>query len=296
MADSHPSYRRPAFLGVVVVVAAAAIVAWLAGGGLGHRSVAEAKAQLPIPAGVDTVRIELQNGTIGVDVALDPAAAPAVDYAGGVRRAADTESELRQIEAVAVALTPVDDAARPRTLVLRGPVLPAGVNGLLALDLGVRIPVGLALEIAIAGSGHVTVANREGRIAVDTGRGDLRFERCRAGVRAKTGYGNVIAFDHEGDLDLFTSAGDMQAFIRKPAATIRLVTGKGTVQCGVPEDCEFDLDGRAEIGKIGADFGLAAEKIGEFGAAVVGKRGSARTRVVLRTETGHLAFRAKRYD
>jgi hypothetical protein len=295
MAESHPSFRRLAFLGVVAVAVAAAVVWWAAGGGLGHRSVAEAKERLAIPDGVDTIRIELQNGTIGIDVPLDAAAAPAVDYSGGVRRAADTESELRQIEAVAIRLTPATEAARPGTLVLRGPVMPPGVAGLLAFDLGVRIPSGLTLEIAIAGSGHVTVGNRVGRTSIDTGRGDLRFERCRGPIRAKTGYGNVIAFDHEGDLDLFTSVGDMQAFVRKPGSNLRLVTGKGTVQCGVPEDCEFDLDGRAEIGKVGADFGLAAEKVGEFGAVVVGKRGTARTKVVLRTESGHLAFRAKKF-
>lgn len=295
MADSNPSFRRPAFLGVVVVIAAAAVLWWFAGGGLGHRSVAETKGSLPIAADVDTLRLELQNGTIGIDSPLDPSAPPVVDFAGGVRRAADSAPELQQIEQVALVLTPVEDISRPRTLVLRGPVMPAGVSGLLALDLGIRVPAGLNLEIVITGNGHVTLGNRTGRAVVATGRGDLRFERCKAAIRAKTGYGNVIAFDHEGDLDLFTSAGDMQAFVRKPAGEIRLATGKGTVQCGVPEDCEFDLDGRAATGKIGADFGLAAEKVGEFGAAVVGKRGAARTKVVLRTETGHLAFRAKKF-
>lgn len=296
MADSNPSFRRPAFLGVVVVIAVAAVLWWFAGGGLGHRSVAETKGSVPIPADVDTLRLELQNGTIGIDSPLDAAAPPVVAYAGGVRRAADSAPELQQIEQVAIVLTPVPDAARPRTLVLRGPVMPAGVNGLLALDLGIRVPAGINLEIVITGNGHVTLGNRTGRAVVATGRGDLRFERCKAAIRAKTGYGNVIAFDHEGDLDLFTSAGDMQAFVRKPAEELRLATGKGTVQCGVPEDCEFDLDGRAATGKIGADFGLAAEKVGEFGAAVVGKRGAARTKVVLRTETGHLAFRAKKFS
>lgn len=295
MADTARPNLRPAYLGVVLVLAAAGILWWATGGGLGHRSVAEFTERIAIPADIDTVRIELQSGTVGIDGPLDAAAAPAVDCAGGVRRAANDESELKKIEAVTVGMTVVNDAARPRTLVLRGPAAPADATGLLAVELGLRIPLGLAVEVAIAGSGHVTIANRTGRMEVTTRRGDLRFERCRGAVRGKTGHGNVIAFDHEGDLDLFTGVGDMQAFVSKPAANLRLVTGKGTVQCGVPEDCEFDLDGRAEVGKIGADFGLAAERVGEYGAAVVGKRGAAATKVVLRTESGHLAFRAKKF-
>jgi hypothetical protein len=165
----------------------------------------------------------------------------------------------------------------------------------LAFEVGVRLPKDLRVEVVVAGSGHVTVANRAGSTLVQTARGDLRFERCVGAVRAKTGSGNVIAFDHEGDLDVLTGAGDMQAFVRKPAAELRLVTGKGTVQCGVPEGCEFDLDGRAEVGRIGVDFGLQATKVGEFGAAVVGRRGAATTKVVLRTASGHLAFRSKRF-
>jgi hypothetical protein len=294
MADS-PTSLRPALFAAVVVALAAGAVWWASGGGLGYRSVAEFTANVPVPTGVDTVRIELASGTIGVDVALDAAAAPVVACAGGCRRAADTEAQLKQIEGVAVGLTQVADAARPNVLVLRGPAMPAGVPGLLALDLGVRLPAGLHLEVAIAGSGHVTIGNRTGRTTVETGRGDLRFERCRGAIRARTGDGNVIAFDHEGDLDLFSGVGDMQAFVRAPGQQLRLVTGKGTVQCGVPTACEFDVDGRAEVGKIGADFGLQPEKVGEFGAALVGKQGSGRTKVVLRTESGHLAFRAKTF-
>jgi|688.fasta_scaffold85038_3 hypothetical protein len=294
MAPIPTSSRRPVALLVPALVAVGLGIAWwVGGGGLGHRSVAQAKGSVPIPAGITIVRIELASGTLGVDVPLDPAAPAAVDWAGGVRRAADSAPELRQLEQVAVALAAAPDAARPGVLVLRGPSAPAGSAGVLAFEVGVRLPAGLSLEVAVAGSGHVTVANRASSTVVQTARGDLRFERCAGPVRGKTGSGNVIAFDHEGDLDLLTGAGDMQAFVRKPGAELRLVTGKGTVQCGVPEGCEFELDGRAETGRIGVDFGLQASKVGEYGAAVVGRRGAATTKVVLRTAAGHLAFRSK---
>lgn len=296
MATTPSSSRLPtALLVPALVVVGLAIGWWVGGGGLGFRSVAQAKGSVPIPAGISLVRIELASGTLGVDAPLDPAAAPAADWSGGVRRAADSEAELRQLEQVAVELAAAPDPARPHVLVLRGPSAPAGSKGVLAFEVGVRLPAGLQLEVAIAGSGHVTIANRAGGTSVQTARGDLRFERCAGPVRAKTGSGNVIAFDHQGDLDLLTGAGDMQAFVRKPAAELRLVTGRGTVQCGVPEACEFDLDGRAEIGRIGVDFGLQATKVGEFGAAVVGRRGAATTKVVLRTASGHLAFRSKAF-
>ncbi|MFN6147258.1 MAG: hypothetical protein ACK5AL_12935 [Planctomycetota bacterium] len=293
-----PPSRRPLATALVVPVLVAiglAIAWWVGGGGLGYRSVAQAKNRVPIPAGISIVRIELASGTLGIDAAsaADPSA---VEWAGGVRRAADTPEELRQLEQVAVDLAPATDPGRPGVLVLRGPSPPAGSKGVLAFEVGVRIPKDLQVEVAVAGSGHVTVANRTAGTSVETARGDLRFERCAGPVRAKTGSGNVIAFDHQGDLDVLTGSGDMQAFVRKPGAELRLVTGKGTVQCGVPPTCEFDLDGRAEIGRIGVDFGLAATKVGEFGAAVVGRRGNATTKVVLRTASGHLAFRSKSYD
>lgn len=274
----------------------AAVVSSSCSGGLGQRSVAEMADQLPIRQDIDCVRIEIQNGTVGIDAALPAAAARVVDYAGGVRRAADTAEELARLEQVDFRLTAVADPERPRTLVLRGPMLPAASAGLLAMELGVRIPAELDLEVVIAGSGHVTVANRSGRTTAETGRGDLRFEHCRGAVRAKSGRGNVIAFDHCSDLDIHTVVGDMQAFVKQPATLIRLVSGQGTVQCGVPEDCEFELDARAEVGRIGADFDLAAETVGSYGAALVGSRGSRRTKVVLRTGSGHLAFKAKKFD
>jgi hypothetical protein len=284
-------------LGFGALVVAAVVVAWTAGGELGHRSVDQTSAIVPIGQDVDTVRIEIENGTVNVDVLLPGADARVVDYKVGVRRAADTAEQLRELEGIPFTLAVANDAAAPRTLVLRGPVLPPASTALLALELAaVRLPSAIALEVAVRGNGHVTIGHRTGSTSVHTGRGDLRFERCGGPVRADTGRGNVIAFDHRGDLDLSTRIGDMQAFVREPGTTLRLVTGKGTVQCGVPEDVGFALDARAEIGRIGADFGLAAERVGSYGAVLVGERGSRRTKVVLRTGEGHLAFKAKRFE
>ena len=280
-----------------VGIAAAVVYGWTQGGGLSHRSVVDLDEVVPLGQDIETVRIEIQNGTVTLSVpSADGAGDGQIAYRGGVRRAADTAEELARIEQIPFRLQAETDAQRPRTLVLRGPRLPSESSALLALELGIRMPSALALEIAVAGNGHVTVGHRTGRTTVETGRGDLRFEGVGGPVQAQTGRGNVIAFDHRGDLDLETRVGDMQAFVREPGVLLRLVSGKGTVQCGVPPDTEFELDARAEIGRIGADFGLEAEVVGSYGAALVGARGSGRTKVVMRTGSGHIAFRAKPFD
>ena len=90
MATTPPSSRVPTAVVVPVLVAVGLGIAWwVGGGGLGHRSVAQAKGTLAIPPGVSIVRIEVASGTLGVDAASDPAAPPVIEWAGGVRRAAD---------------------------------------------------------------------------------------------------------------------------------------------------------------------------------------------------------------
>ncbi|HEX6813761.1 MAG TPA: DUF4097 family beta strand repeat-containing protein [Planctomycetota bacterium] len=248
---------------------------------------------LPIGQSIERIRIEIQNGSIGVDHNPERTVA----FAGGVRRAADTALELAQLEQIPIDFYVAPEATEPGTLVVRGPAIPpGGVQGVFGIQVGIRVPADLPLAIVITGSGHVTVANRKASTNVNTGRGDLRFEHCASLVKAETGRGTVIAFDHRGDLDIRTMIGDMQAFVREPRELIRLETGKGTVQCHVPATIEFNLDARAEIGHIGNGFGLRAEKVLDFGRVLVGKRGSARTEVVLRTGSGHLSIGPRDFE
>lgn len=267
----------------------ACLLPMVSGCGAAHRSTANLAEQHPIGAGIDSIRIEIDNGTIGIDVST----AREVAVRGGIRRAAETATELAQLEAVAPGLRVVADPQRPNLLVLRGPSLPPGVNGLLGLELGIHLPADLPLEIVITGSGHVTLARRQARSKVKTGRGDLRFEDCDGGVQARSGRGNVIAFGHRGDLDVHTTVGDMQAFVDAPGKLCRLVSGQGTVQLHVPPETPFDVDARAEIGRIGNGFGLTAQTVARYGAALVGKQGAASTAIVMRTGAGHLTFAPK---
>ncbi len=260
------------------------------GGPLSWRSVAEFAAEVPVAPGIKTVRIEVQNGSIGVEAA----GAGVVSVAGGLRRAADTEEELARLERIPAGLEVVADPARPETLVLRGPVLPPDAKALLAFELrAIRVPADLALEVVVAANGHVTVARREAATTVTTARGDLRFEDCRGSIDARTRQGRVIAFGHHGDLALHTGVGDMQALVREPGTRLLLETGSGTIQCFVPPATEFDVDARAEVGKIGNGFGLPVTKPSKYSAAMVGRQGSGRTKVILRTGDGALSFAPK---
>ena len=247
-----------------------------------------------IPAGTERVRLEVENGTIDIGVLEDGPAR--IAYRGGVRRAADTAEDLEKIEAVPIELQVAPSSDDPKTLVIRAPHLPAGVVGVVAFEAGVRVPADMPLEVVISRNGHVVMDHREAASKVTTARGDLRFQHCSGGVKARSGGGNVIAFDHRGDLDVRTGSGDMQAFITSPGNVLTLDTGKGTVQCHVPASLEFEVDARVEQGRISNDFGLEVRQVDEFGQAMTGRRGSAATRVILRTFSGYLQFIAQKSD
>jgi len=261
-------------------------------GGLGHRSVEEVAGEIEIPAGIERVRLEVENGRI--DVAAG--AGRTIAYAGGVRRAADTADDLAKIEAQPLQPQASPDPTDPTTLVVRAPHLPTGVVGIVAFEAGLHVPADMPLEIVVSRNGHVVLDHREAFSKVRTARGDLRFQSCRGGVQARTGAGNVIVFEHSGDLDVRTGAGDMQAFIDVPGDKLTLDTGKGTVQCHVPADLEFDVDARVEQGRISNDFGLEVRQEGEFGAAMTGRRGAANTTVILRSFSGYLQLIAQKSD
>ena len=117
---------------------------------------------------------------------------------------------------------------------------------MIAYEGNIRVPAKLPLEIVVTDNGHVTLDDRNAFTKVRTRRGDLRFQACKGGIVANTGQGNVIAFDHEGDLDVRTGLGDMQVFIVKPGKQVTLSTGQGTVQCHVPKDIEFEVEAPVE--------------------------------------------------
>ncbi len=285
--------HRPPTLGRFAPVLA--LVVGACGGGLGYRSVAEIAGDLPVPPGVQRIRLEIENGTLDIAAPEDPAPV-GITYRGGVRRAANTAADLERIEAQPIALEAAVDDADPAVLVVRGPRLPEGVAGVIGFEAGIRVPAEMPLEVVVRANGHVTMVGRRAHSRVRTGRGDLRFERCEGGVEARTGQGVLIAFGHRGDLDVRSDNGDMQAFVEVPGESITLDTGRGTVQCHVPESLAFEVDARVEVGKIGSGYDLPVATVGEFRAAMVGRRSAGTTRIVLRSAKGHLALIPRKFD
>lgn len=269
------------------------------GGSLGHRSYAEFRGGAALPANVRSVRVEVENGSIGV-LAQAATEGQRVTWKGGVRRAASTAEVLLEVERVPAEFTLLADPADPTVLIVRAPQLPQvpnvpdlALNAILGVEASVFLPAELAVDIRVTGSGHVAVGAREAAVIVDTGRGDLRLTSCRGPARLRSGNGMTIVDDHSGDLDVQVVTGAMQVFVREPQKSIRLVTRQGDIQCYVPPATSFRVDGRAEIGKVGNGFGLEMRKVGDYSALLTGVRGDGATEIVLRTGSGHLSLNHK---
>lgn len=256
-----------------------------------HRATDRVQGAVPLPEGVERLRIELENGTLDVATIEEGADPLVLTFAGGVRMDAADDGQLQQLVSMDHHLVGALDPEDPAVFVLRGPSLPAGLQGMIAYEGHVRVPASMPVQIDVANNGHVTLVGRRAATEVHTGRGDLRFEQCVGAVKATTGQGNVIAYEHRGDLDVRSQGGDMQAFVNEPGERLTLSTGKGTVQCHVPPDLECHVDARAVIGRIGSDFDFEVVKPTAYSSEMVGSRGGAKTRVLLRTASGHIAVR-----
>lgn len=270
-----------------------ALTAAACSGQLSERSVVPIEGVLPIPTAATQLRLEVENGTVEIQVAP----AREVHFRGAVRRAGDTPEQLQRFEARGTEIVLQPDPAASGTYVLRTPTRPpAEEGGVLAVEMKLEIPADLPLVIRIAKSGAVVVEDRTGAVDLETHRGDVRVMRCTGGARVATGYGNVIVYDHRGDLDVEVGVGDMQLFVREPGRRLRAITGMGNVQCLIPADVGFRADARTETGKLANGFGLPIERPTAYSAAMTGQRGDGRTEIVMRSGRGTLSLSHKTFD
>lgn len=263
-----------------------------AGCDLGYRSVAEFHGEVVLAPGIERVRIEVQEGSVGIA----SQEGRSVTFAAGVRRAGNTAEELAALEAVSLEVTSAIDPSDPKTLVVTCPRPKSDQLGIFGLDLSFKLPAELAVDVRIAGSGHFVTADRRGEVRIETRRGDLRFSDCRGVLHARSGQGNVIVNNHSGDIDLRVGVGDIQVFCRQPADLLRLTTGEGTIQCYVPPNTDFEVDARAEIGLVKNAFGLEAQTVQTYSSVLKGTQGSGRTKIALSTGKGHVALLQKTWS
>ena len=291
MQEQTPSPRRPRHAASSVAKAlAATVLACLAA--CSHRSVNQTEGVLQVPAGTKVVAIEVQNGS----VRMKRGSAGQIAYRGDVRRNAESAEQLARLDAISAAFTATMDPAQPERLVVQSPRVAEGELGpnFLAVEVELTLPPGVDVTLAIAGSGHIEAEEIEGTLDFTTRRGDLRLMRCSGSAVLRTSQGMTIVYDHRGDLDIKTSLGDMQVFVREPGKVLRLVTGQGNVQCLVPANTGFKLDARAQTGKVANGFGIPVQQT--YSGVMVGERGDQRTQIVLRTEKGHLSLSHKTFD
>lgn len=265
-------------------------------GSCANRSVVTTEGALSYGPEVKKIRIEMTNGTLDVAVLEEGAGVSEVTWQGGLRRDSLSEEGLEQIEQVPTVMSGELDPEEPGTFVVRCPISPAGIEGMIAYEGNIRVLATMPIEVVVSNNGHVTMVGRKAFSKIRTRRGDLRFERCFGGIEANTGQGVLIAYDHEGDLDVSTGLGDMQVFLTKLGKRVTLSTGQGTVQCHVPGESEFEVDARAEIGRIGNDFGFEVRKVGDYSAAMTGVRGGGEAEVILRTASGHISLIRRSID
>jgi hypothetical protein len=260
-----------------------------------HRSMAEMKGELALPEGVRTARVVVQNGSVAVKAGTERK----IRYSGGIRRSGATAEILARLEQVPNLLSASADPADPTLLVITAPAIPAdadAMRSILGCEFTLVLPAEIEVDVQVVGipggigSGHLVVSDRRADVRMSTGRGDMRLENCRGSARLRTGGGMSIVIGHEGNLDLQSRGGDIQAFLRQAADDILLATGQGNVQCHVPRETGFRLDARTEMGKLANGFGLPMERVQDYGGVMRGTHGDGRTRIVLRSASGHLSM------
>lgn len=267
-------------------------------GGLSSRSVKPSRGEQAIPSGVTRVRIQSSMGSLQVDASPGPERT--LRWVGECMRAAETPAALAELDAAPSVFQIGTDPDHPEVLVMRSPGLPPGADPLrsiLGIEARIWLPRDLAVEVELTGSGHLTATDRAAPVRLTTERGDLRIVQCTGGAVLRTGAGMTIVDRHEGDLDVLAKVGDMQIWVRKPGDKVLLVTGSGTIQCHLPPDAGFELDGRTMQGKAGAgDFGIQAQAVKDFGRVLQGVHGDGHTSVVMRSGMGNLLLRSHTFE
>ncbi len=137
---------------------------------------------------------------------------------------------------------------------------------------------GVAYEITVPRSAHVSVRNVNGRVVIDGVAGH---------VRAQTVNGTVEARNLGSEVEATTTNGSVEVAMARvdPAGRNRLSTTNGSVRLVLPRDASADLDARTVNGSVHSDFDLVrAARSGR--RRLEGRIGAGGARFELRTVNG----------
>lgn len=109
-----------------------------------------------------------------------------------------------------------------------------GWDGNAAIDLDIRVPVGLALRVD-DGSGSTTITGVMGDVLVDDGSGSVEITDART-VTVDDGSGSISVSAASGDVSINDGSGSIE--IRGVGGSVRIDDGSGSIRV---DDVENDL-------------------------------------------------------
>jgi hypothetical protein len=263
-------------------------------GAFQYRDVQRVEGSVPLAPAIRTVRLEAASGSFIVVPGPGD-----LRYEGGRRCAGNGSEVLDRLRAIPLLLEAAPDPGQSDVLRLREPAWPSDLDPgsvVVSYELRIFLPAELAIEIEVAGHGHLEAEGRRGPVRLSTRRGDLRLKLCEGPAVLYTGHGVTIVDRHRGDLTVEAGTGEMQVFVQEPGQRLTLATGLGNVMCYLPPDAGFRISARTLKGKVHNAFGLPPQRVQDWGGAITGVVGDGRTEIVLRTGAGMVGLNRKTYD
>ncbi|MCC6672560.1 MAG: hypothetical protein IT458_15960 [Planctomycetes bacterium] len=266
------------------------------GGRLAHQVQEAEKGEFALPPGTRVLQVQVEIG----NVTVHPGPAGSVGFDASVRIAADTPELLAAVQRVGyrLGLRPGD---APGVAVLGLPAPPAGETVdpkayLRMVRAVLRVPPDLEVVVR-SGEGHLAAQGRTARVELQSGRGDLHLKECRADAVLQTRRGTVVVDGHAGALKVRSddcSVQAMQLFVREVGAGgLDVYTSHGDIVAFLPENAAFEMDVVVPMGKGKNGFQIPITR--EDGVVLMqGKVHGGGPRVHLESRRGSISLGAER--
>ena len=127
-------------------------------------------------------------------------------------------------------------------------------NNNVSISFTVNVPTAMSCELSTSG-GSISVADVEGKHAINTSGGSLNFDRISGTTDAHTSGGSINISDYSGKLDANTSGGSIR--VNRTDGEAVLKTSGGSINL---EDIRGSIEARTSGGSIRAEV----EELGEF--------------------------------